>query len=336
MNHGIPAPRIAVPDAIDPAAFRSFDPRARVIDLTGETMGTTWRVRAALPLAIGVDQTAWRGIIKSRLDSIVQDMSHWDASSSLSRFNNANAGSVMALSPDMAAVISAGLAIADASDGAFDPALGRLTDIWGLGPNAAGNPPASTAICCAMAAGNWRRLLFDPQRRTLRQPGGLWLDLSGIAKGFAVDALADLLAERGVQHCLVEIGGECTGRGLRPDGDPWWVDVEDPPGTSLPRLRIALHQLAIATSGDYLRGAHSIDPRTGRPAIHATTAITVLHTRCMQADAWATALSVLEPDPARAMALQQGLAVRMVLRDGQEWISPSLAAMMEGEDAAAA
>ena len=336
MSHGLPAPRIAVPEAIDPAAFRNFDPRAPIVDLAGGTMGTTWRARAALPHAIGIDHAALRAIIQSRLDGIVQDMSHWEASSNLSRFNHAHAGSVLALSPDMAIVIAAGLEIAEASDGAFDPALGRLTDIWGLGPDANGTPPAPEDIRCALAAGNWRRLRLDPGRGTLRQPGGLWLDLSGIAKGFAVDAIADLLAARGVHHCLVEIGGECTGRGLRPDGDPWWVDIENPPGSSLPRLRIALHQLAIATSGDYLRGAHSIDPYTGRPAIHATTAITVVHPHCMHADGWATALSVVEPDRARAMVLQLGLAVRMVLRDGQEWISPRLAAMMEGTDAAAA
>jgi len=331
-----PAPRLVVPDAIDPAVFRSFDPEANVVQLAGETMGTSWQVRAALPAARAGDAARLRSLIEARLGGIVAQMSHWDDSSTLSRFNQAQGGSAIRLPPDLAAVIDAGLAIARASDGAFDPAIGRSTDAWGLGPRAVTTPPDAADLLVGKAASGWQRLAYDAGAQTLRQPGGLWLDLSGIAKGYAVDAVADLLDDEGVHHSLVEIGGECAGRGLRPDGDPWWVDIESPPGCALPRLRIALHQLAVATSGDYLRGAHTLDPRTGQPAIHATTAVTVLHPRCMQADAWATALSVVDLPQAMDMARRNALIARIVLRDGGEWISPALAAMMEAQDVAAA
>ena len=180
----------------------------------------------------------------------------------------------------------------------------------------------------ALAAGGWRRLVFEEQSARLRQPGGMCLDLSGIAKGYAVDRIAQLLAEHGVRHALVEVGGELAGRGLRPDGDPWWVDLETPYGVAAP-LRVALHDLAVATSGDYVRGRHTIDPRSGRPVVHAL-AVSVVHSSAMLADAWATALSVLPQAEMEALAIRERLACRALVRAGGavEWISPGLAAML--------
>ncbi|MFD1959940.1 FAD:protein FMN transferase [Novosphingobium panipatense] len=157
---------------------------------------------------------------------------------------------------------------------------------------------------------------------------------SGIAKGFAVDALAALLQDHGYGHALVEIGGELVGRGLRPDGDPWWVDLETPSNMAAP-LRVALHQLAVATSGDYVRGHHTIDPRSGAPVEHAM-AVSVIHSSAMWADAWATALSVHAPASMRTLAVREGLRVRALTRSGatvEEWISPALEDMLVREDA---
>ncbi|MCG6120280.1 MAG: FAD:protein FMN transferase [Blastomonas sp.] len=330
-----PALRIAVPEAVDPAVFGSFESRARVVHLTGETMGTTWQVSAAMPSSLRLVPAELQALVEARLAGIVADMSHWEAGSQLSRFNRAAAGSEQRLSEDFATVMAAALEIAAASSGAFDPALGRLTDIWGLGPRRTAARPGSADIDRCLAEGGWQRLGFDASERLLRQPGGLWLDLSGIAKGFAVDAVADMLAGHGIHHALVEIGGECTGRGIRPDGDPWWVDIENPPGVRLPTLRVALHQLSVATSGDYLRGGHTLDPRTGWPAIHQTTAVTVLHARCMHADAWASALGVLDPATAQQLACRRGLIARIVARNGSEWFSPALWNMVHADAAAA-
>ncbi|WP_231562397.1 FAD:protein FMN transferase [Sphingomonas sp. 35-24ZXX] len=328
-------PRIAVPDAVDPAVFRSFDAGAPVVRLAGETMGTTWGVHVAVPRSAGLGAPQLQAKVQVRLDGIVADMSHWEPGSQLSRFNRADGGTRLELSQDFAAVMAAALSIASASGGAFDPAVGRLTDLWGLGPRRTTDDPDQCEIDAALAQAGWRRLAFDARSRSLFQPGGVWLDLSGIAKGFAVDAIADLLARHGLHHALVEIGGECAGRGLRPDGDPWWVDLEDPPGVRLPPLRIALHQLSVATSGDYLRGGHTLDPATGRPAIHRTTAVSVLHPSCMLADAWATALSVLDDAAAQALACRHGLIARIVRRDGREWLSPALTRMVDPDAAAA-
>lgn len=291
--------------------------------LGGETMGTAWRVRFAAPIGFRPDPV--RTAIEDRLAGLVAEMSHWAPDSLLSRFNRAQAGSWTTLPPDFAAVIAAALAVAARSAGAFDPTIGALVDLWGHGPP--GPRPAPTAIELESARdrSGWPRLAWDAGAKRLRQPGGLALDLSGIAKGHAVDAVSDLLVALGHRHHLVEIGGECRGRGVRPDWEPWWVDLETPPGAVAAPLRVGLHGLAVATSGDYVRGDHTIDPRTGRPATGAR-AVSVLHASAMWADAWASALMVLAPADAQALAMREDLAVRYI--GAVEWLSPALQRMI--------
>ncbi|WP_420141847.1 FAD:protein FMN transferase [Sphingomonas sp.] len=291
-------------------------------------MGTVWRVSLAAP--VGFDTAALRTAIVARLDAIIGEMSHWDAGSWLGRFNTLQPGRWMALPPDFATVIATGLTAATRLGGAFDPAIGALVDLWGFGPPGPRPHPDEAEIAAARACSGWQRLAYDPAARRLLQPGGLRLDLSGIAKGFAVDALATLIARQGHGHFLVEIGGELAGRGMRPDGDPWWVELETP-GDGLAPIRVALHQLAVATSGDYVRGAHTIDPRSGHPAQAGVVAVSVLHASAMWADVWASALAVLGADDGLRLAADEGLAARIVTRaeDGlHETISPALAAML--------
>ncbi|MET0269426.1 MAG: FAD:protein FMN transferase [Sphingomonas sp.] len=220
-------------------------------------------------------------------------------------------------------------------------AVGALVDLWGFGPApAAVLPPADADIAAARAAGGWRRLDRDRHSRRARQPGGLRLDLSGIAKGHAVDRLAAVLQRHGHAHALVEIGGELRGTGIRPDRQPWWVAVETPPGAALPPIRVALHGLSIATSGDYRRWfdhggrrhAHTLDPRTGRPVAHDVASVTVLHPECMMADALATAITVLGADDGLSYATTRNIAALIVRRrrDGfTETMSPAFAALLD-------
>ncbi|WP_442679491.1 FAD:protein FMN transferase [Sphingomonas sp. ASY06-1R] len=321
--------RIAVPTQLSPGAWIGHDPRAPVLDYAGVTMGTRWRVRLAAPPTL--DRDGVLPAIQHRLDRLVDQMSHWEPDSVLGRYNRADAGTWLTLPPDFARVIEASLDIAEMSDGAFDPAIGRLVNLWGFGPVAVDGPPSDDQVAQAHATSGWRQLNYDRQAQQLRQPGGLQLDLSGIAKGYAVDAVAALLASLGVRHALVEIGGELVGRGLKPDGDPWWVDLETPPGLSLQPVRVALHDLAVATSGDYVRGAHTIDPATGRPSESGVISVSVLHPSAMIADAWASALAVLGPRAGMALAARETVAARMIARDADglcETITPALAAMM--------
>jgi thiamine biosynthesis lipoprotein len=168
------------------------------------------------------------------------------------------------------------------------------------------------------------------------------LEFSGIAKGYAVDRVADRLRGLGCRHFLIEIGGELRGEGIKPDGQPWWVDLEAPPDArGIAPLRVALHQIAVATSGDYRRFyeedgrrlAHSLDPRTGAPIVNAPASVTVLHDSAMLADALATAIPVLGPEAGMTFARQKALAVRLLTRRAGggviEHLSPALMTMLE-------
>ena len=320
-------PRIALPVAIDAAAFADGDRTAPVIALDGTTMGTRWRV---LYVADAASADAVRDAIERRLAGLVADMSHWEPASLLSRFNRAPAGTAMVLPPDFAQVMAMALAIARVSGGAFDPAIGALVDLWGHGPPGPMPRPTPVAIDAARARSGAQRLRWADGSRTLVQPGGVALDLSGIAKGHAVDAVADTLAAIGIRHTLVEIGGELAGRGIRPDGEPWWVDLETPPGLPLlPPLRIALHGIAVATSGSYVRGDHTLDPRTGYPATGGVSTCSVVASHAALADAWATVLSVLPPPEGAALADRHGVAARIVGAEGA-LETRALTAMIEG------
>ncbi|MCW5604219.1 MAG: FAD:protein FMN transferase [Burkholderiales bacterium] len=338
-----------MPRVLIPQRMEHFAPAtgARVHRLEGLTMGTSWRVDAVG--AVGAPIVSWRQIIEKELDRIIVQMSNWLPDSDISRFNAAAANSWHTLPAEFCEVLDCALRVAEASNGAFDPTVGKLVEQWGFGPgmrygSAGFAPPAEQIIAQARASAGWRRLRYDAASRRLMQPGGASLDFSGIAKGYAVDRVTLALRGTGVTHCLVEIGGELRGHGVKPDGQPWWVALESPApetGHELPSTRIALHGLSVATSGDYrryfmtasgLRQPHTLDPRTGEPVRNMLASVSVLHEQCLWADAWATALTVLGPVQGLALARRQNLAALFILRreDGgfTEHVSPTLQDMM--------
>jgi len=322
-------PRVLVPLAIrgEPPAWGQVTHA-----LQGQSMGTTWSVRCVGPRELRLD--AVERAIAAALAEVVAQMSHWEPGSDLSRFNAAPAGHVQALPTSFATVMAAALRVAAASGGAYDPGAGELVALWGFGPaglrprhDEAGFLLPNDADCDA-ARRDWRALRWDADARTLTQPGGLRLDLSAIAKGYAVDRVSAVLDDCGLPDHLVEIGGELRGAGLKPDGQPWWVDIEPPAaGCGLAPLRLALHGLAIATSGDYRRcfvdatgqrRPHTLDPRSGQPITHGIASVSVVHDSAMWADAWSTALTVLGPEAGLALATEQGLAAQLVWHTGDD------------------
>ncbi len=302
-------------------------------------MGTSWSARFVAPP--GTNLAPIRAALVAELDAVIAEMSNWEHGSAISRFNAGAAARWHGLPPALFHVVQAGVTLAEASGGAFDPSAGALVDVWGFGPAPARlMPPGEAEIAAALGISGWRRLALDPHARRVFQPGGLRLDLSGIAKGHAVDRLVLRLAETGFPHSLVEIGGELRGSGVKPDGQPWWVALELPPGAVLEATRVALHGLSIATSGNYRRWfkhdgrryAHSIDPRTGHAVANDIASVTVVHAECMMADALATALLVLGEEDGLAFADERNVATLIVIRDGagfRETLSPAFAAMLD-------
>jgi FAD:protein FMN transferase len=339
VHAGADAPsmrRVLIPLDVAPAVRLPASCATQVLALGGETMGTTWSVKLVPPAQLSVHPL--RAGIEAVLDGVIGEMSTWVAGSDISCFNRAAAGTWCVLPRDFLSVLRCALTVAERSGGAYDPTIGALVDLWGFGPG--GRPgvvPHPDAIAAARAACGWQRVKLDRGSRAL-QPGGVQLDLSSVAKGFAVDKVSAYLASRGIADRLVEIGGELAGHGTRPDGQPWWVALEN--GAATPGTVVALHGLAIATSGDgqrwfdagSQRWSHTIDPRTGWPVSGRCASVTVLHRRCMHADALATALLVLGAEDGFALASRLNLAARFVVRHAagfDETITPAMAAMLE-------
>ena len=298
-------------------------------EASGATMGTSWSVRAAVDG--GMDDQGWRetcASLQRQLDIVVAQMSHWESASDLSLYNDAAPGTWRHLPSAFFKVLHYALGVADASGGAYDPCAGALVNCWGFGARrrydqAGFYAPRDSAIAAILARRDRSRIELDINARKAMQPGGVQLDLSSVAKGYAVDQLAQTLNLHGIGHFVVEVGGELRGAGVKPDGQPWWVALEAVPGSQgAQETVVALHGLSVATSGDYrrfydhggVRASHTLDPRTGRPIANDVASVTVLHPDCMCADALSTAMSVLGPDEGLAFAETKGLAARFLLR----------------------
>jgi thiamine biosynthesis lipoprotein len=317
---------VLVPLEIDPVPPAAG---SRLHTLQGTSMGTDWSARMMLPSAVEDDL---QGTLQRELDEIVAQMSHWDGGSLLSRYNRAPSGSWHALPPQFFDVMDYALSVREETGGAYDPAAGALVNLWGFGPTgrydqAGFYAPAREVVAAVLAERQGRRPRLDREQRCLYQPGGAILDLSSVAKGYAVDCLALRLEALGLRHYLVEVGGELRGAGVKPDGQPWWVELEGVPdtvGSPVPQSVVALHGLAVATSGDYRRyfhharqrASHTLDPRTGYPIANNVASVTVLASTCMAADALSTALTVMGLDAGLPFAEERGLAARFLVRDG--------------------
>jgi FAD:protein FMN transferase len=294
--------------------------------ITGATMGTTWSVKL-VDLPSGVSLAQLRADIELLLDSINRQMSTYQPESDISRFNQAEAGTWHVLPMDFWRVASYSLKLSEDSAGAFDPTVGPLVNLWGFGPDPKReHPPEAEQLAAVQARVGWNRIALREADQALYQPGGVYFDLSAVAKGYAVDKIADLLLGMGVDSMLVEIGGELRGHGHKPDGKLWVVGVEKPlPGVREVAHVIALKDMAIATSGDYRnyfeegerRYAHILDPRSGYPAEHGVVSVTVLHERCADADALATALMVMGAEEGMRWAEDRKLAVLFMVKAEQ-------------------
>jgi FAD:protein FMN transferase len=307
--------RLLIPTGMKPAAVRASRIDAPVRRLAGATMGTGWSLAFAAPADVSSEQV--ERTLADAFALVIRQMSGWEVASDLSLFNRAPAG-WRDVPREFALVLRRALEIAEITGGAYDPTLRAAIDALGFGPGLeAGSARTGT--------GGWRDLVLDVDNLRAYQPGGVTLDLSSIAKGYAVDLCAEQLRGLGVPSFLMEIGGEFVGQGVKPDAQPWWVELElsdlAPAPGEPPRTDVALVNLAVATSGDFVRRrdgvAHIIDGRTGDALDGALSGIAVLHASAMEADGWATALFALGLERGMAMAEVQGLAVVFAVRTAQ-------------------
>ena len=318
------------------------DPRR--LALHGPTMGTRWSVTC--DAAPDTDVQALQTALAAAVQRVDVQMSPWLPGSDLNRLNHAPVGAWVTLPAEILEVLVCALDVCRLSAGAFDPAAGALVDAWGFG--AVRDAPDAEAIRTATSAApvartpTYEALELDSGMLRARKHAPVHLDLCGIAKGYAVDRMADVLRQNGVPHALVALDGELRAVGGQADGQPWAVAVESPEtGRRAVHSVVELQDLAVATSGDYrhylrvgdARLAHTMDGRRGVPVRNEVASVSVLARHCMDADAWATALLVAGPGEGLALAQRMGLEVLWMLRRGNGLVTLGLGRFGSGAPA---
>ena len=294
--------------------------------LNGPTMGTRWSAMFHLPPE--VDEVLLKGALQAAVDEVDMQMSTWKADSDLMRLNRAPVGEWAEIPAPLAHVLSLGLAVGRASSGAFDIGMGDAVRAWGFGPDAA-DPAGIRQAMTANRCPTHEVLTVEADRVLKTAP--VTLDLNGIAKGYGVDRLAEVLIDHGIDAALVGIDGEMRALGLRPDGEPWTIAIEAPdPERRAPYSILALQDAAVATSGDYRhwvsvqgrRLSHTMDPRRGAPLPCSPASVTVVARTCAEADAWATALMVAGAEAGAALAMNQRLDALILMREADGAVVP--------------
>lgn len=306
------------------------EPSHKIQALTGKTMGTTYNIKIVQEnSASAVDISKLQVEIDQRLLDINQLMSTYIPDSELSLLNKAPANTPFLISAQTATVIREAMRIGQLSDGALDITVGPLVNLWGFGPNQRPDMvPTADQIDSVRAVVGLDKFVINGNT-IIKQDDSVYLDLSTIAKGYAVDELASMLSNRGIDNYLVEIGGEMRASGNKPGDQDWLVAIEKPITSERTVQRIvALGNNAIATSGDYrnyfeedgIRFSHLIDPKTAAPIDHNLVAVSVIAPSCIEADGLATALIVMGAKKGKVLAEQAQISALFITKEGNEFV----------------
>lgn len=295
-------------------------------------MGTSYHITFQNPENIDKEQI--KQSIDTRLEAINASMSTYIEDSTISKFNRLQAGQSISVEPDFIKVLQSSRQVYTKSGGAFDPTLMPLINLWGFGSvrtaDRLQNPPTAEEISAAKSLLDFNGIKLTGNTLT-KDKDGVELDFSAVAKGYAVDVIAEVLyKDYKVNNYMVEIGGEVATSGINPKAIPWQIAIDAPilDSTVTERLTLAIirqpqqpNALHIATSGNYRnsivfngrRYSHTIDPTTGQPIAGGAPSVTVAADSVAVADAWATALTAMSYDKALTTATEQDLAALFVI-----------------------
>ncbi|MGY8695832.1 MAG: FAD:protein FMN transferase [Verrucomicrobiia bacterium] len=274
--------------------------------IKGNTMGTSYTLHYW-----GTSNKSAQSLtteIKILLDQFENQLSNWRPDSWINKFNQTPTGETISVPIYAYEVLELCLELAKRSDGAFDPTISPLIELWGFGTRRDEIVPDKSAIQAAMQMTGYKKLLLDRENQTiLKTQDGIQLNCSAVAKGYAVDLVARFLQENGIQNFLINIGGEVTAKGTKIDGSVWQVGIAKPRPDGRqgkPEQTISLENRSLATSGhsqrafviDEKRTSHILDARTGYPVSTNIASITVLAPNCALADGLATIALILSKE----------------------------------------
>jgi thiamine biosynthesis lipoprotein len=294
----------------------------------GQTMGTFYDIKIAhFPLTTS-EQSSIHAEIDRRLEQVNEQMSTYRPHSELSRFNLSPAINNFPVSEGTAKVVAESIRIHELTSGAFDVTLGPLVNLWGFGPaDVPQQKPTTDMIKTALSRVGIQHL-SNTKHTLSKNIDNLYVDLSGIAKGYGADVIAEYLESLGIENYIVGLGGDLRAKGINGNNLDWQIAIEKASTTehSVQHV-ISVGNNAIVTSGSYRnyydlndeRFSHTIDPITGLPAQHNLVSVTVIHPSAMTADGFATAFMAMGKEQAMTLAKQQRLAVYMIYKSGDSF-----------------
>lgn len=264
---------------------------------------------------------------KASIDSIFavidRSLSLWENTSLISKFNQSTTSDIVA-DAHFRNVLQKSFEIYQQSGGAFDPTVGPLVKSWGFIRKKDLPLPSHHSIDSLLQFVGLNKVELRGFRVSKKKPS-VELDFNAIAQGYTVDVLADYLEKHQITNYLVEVGGELKTKGKNSDNENWKVGVEKPlkNDTKNPndlQLILAVDQVSLATSGNYrnftlangLEISHILNPKTGKPVAHHVVSVSVIAPTCTQADAWATAFSVLGKEKSIELSRKIGLDIQII------------------------
>ncbi|MDE1462601.1 FAD:protein FMN transferase [Spartinivicinus poritis] len=300
---------------------------AKVEKVTGPTMGTRYHVKYIAD-ANAASQQQVKQVVQQVLDDINARMSTYINDSELMQFNAAATNQPYALSADIIELVALSQQLSRLSSGAYDVTVGPLVNLWGFGPDHRPDQvPAAAQIKAAFAKVGYDSVEVNKEQNQLTKRKPVFVDLSSIAKGYAVDQVAKALEGLSISSYMVEVGGELKAKGLKPTGEHWRIGIEQPKlmVQQEPSLVVQVDGKGVATSGDYRnyfeaegkRYSHTIDPRTGYPITHRLASVTVIDDTVARADALSTMFMVLGSDQGLTIANQENIAAYFIVKTEQ-------------------
>ena len=308
----------------------AFSQPRKVTTLQGQTMGTTYsiKVSSSIPLPFN---------LKQKVDLLLVDLnkklSTYITTSEISKFNQLPAMSKHTASKEMLENFEISKKVHRLSSGAFEPTISNLVDLWGFGKPAAGTPKHSQIKAAMLHIGIAK--IRQTADTLIKTDDKIRLDFSGVAKGYAVDKIAEYLRKKMLKNFLVEIGGEVLAEGEKQEDQAWTLGIEAPVYNERSLFKtLKLSGNSMATSGSYRnyrevdgrRLSHIIDPRTGYPIEHRTASVTVIHKDCGTADALATAFMVMGLEKGIKVADTNGIAAYFISRGSKSFTAKASAA----------